>query len=165
MQWANMYWHNAAQVSDPPSCPVYLHRCDWTLLGSGDSLLHGTHVSGQSGLVTHGRGDTTQQGRHLINKMTWLVSSLPHNIFNYTASGFKITTLVTFPVHVTLKTDMFFVSQTSEPACVKRKMLSMKSSTSWPSWSRKYSATVSPVRATLARAPGGSFICPYTSAT
>merc|ERR550519_507134 len=41
----------------------------------------------------------------------------------------------------------------------------MKSSTSWPSWSRKYSATVNPVRATRARAPGGSFICPYTSAT
>merc|ERR1712010_313768 len=41
----------------------------------------------------------------------------------------------------------------------------MKSSTSWPSWSRKYSATVSPVRATRARAPGGSFICPYTRAT
>ncbi|KAH1018105.1 hypothetical protein HUJ05_005922 [Dendroctonus ponderosae] len=44
-------------------------------------------------------------------------------------------------------------------------MLSMKSSTSCPSWSRKYSATVSPVKATRARAPGGSFICPYTSAT
>merc|ERR1719350_2453074 len=41
----------------------------------------------------------------------------------------------------------------------------MKSSTSWPSWSRKYSATVRPVRATRARAPGGSFICPYTRAT
>merc|ERR1712210_369467 len=27
----------------------------------------------------------------------------------------------------------------------------MKSSTSWPSWSRKYSATVRPVRATRAR--------------
>merc|ERR1719458_1586186 len=34
----------------------------------------------------------------------------------------------------------------------------MKSSTSWPSWSRKYSATVRPVRATRARAPGGSLI-------
>merc|ERR1739848_913929 len=39
----------------------------------------------------------------------------------------------------------------------------MKSNTSCPSWSRKYSATVNPVRATRARAPGGSFICPYTS--
>merc|ERR1711936_560336 len=27
--------------------------------------LHGTHVSGQSGLVTDSRGDTTEQGRHL----------------------------------------------------------------------------------------------------
>ena len=34
-------------------------------------------------------------------------------------------------------------ADTSEPACVKRKMLSMKSSTSLPSASRKYSATVS----------------------
>merc|ERR1719309_255680 len=49
--------------------------------------------------------------------------------------------------------------------CVNLKMLSMKRSTSCPSWSRKYSATVSPVRATRARAPGGSFICPYTRAT
>merc|ERR1719247_2587245 len=40
----------------------------------------------------------------------------------------------------------------------------MKSSTSCPSSSRKYSATVSPVRPTRARAPGGSFIWPYTSA-
>ena len=47
---------------------------------------------------------------------------------------------------------------------VKRKMLSMKSNTSWPSASRKYSATVKPVSPTRARAPGGSFICPYTSA-
>ena len=31
-------------------------------------------------------------------------------------------------------------ADTSEPACVKRKMLSTKRSTSWPSWSRKYSA-------------------------
>merc|ERR1719474_1855641 len=42
-----------------------LHRCDGSLLGSGDTLLHGTHVSGQSGLVTDSRGDTTEQGRHL----------------------------------------------------------------------------------------------------
>ena len=41
----------------------------------------------------------------------------------------------------------------------------MKSSTSWPSASRKYSATVRPVRPTRARAPGGSFIGPYTSVT
>ena len=54
-------------------------------------------------------------------------------------------------------------ADTSELACVKRKMLSTKRSTSWPSKSRKYSATVSPVSPTRARAPGGSFICPYTS--
>ena len=39
----------------------------------------------------------------------------------------------------------------------------MNSSTSWPSWSRKYSAIVSPDSATRMRAPGGSFICPKTS--
>ena len=46
---------------------------------------------------------------------------------------------------------------------MKRKMLSTKNSTSWP-WSRKCSATVRPVSATRARAPGGSFIWPYTRA-
>ena len=46
---------------------------------------------------------------------------------------------------------------------MKRKMLSTKNSTSWP-WSRKCSATVRPVRPTRARAPGGSFIWPNTSA-
>ena len=50
-------------------------------------------------------------------------------------------------------------AETSEPACTNRKMLSMKSSTSWP-WSRKYSAIVRPERATRRRAPGGSFIWP-----
>jgi hypothetical protein len=40
------------------------------------------------------------------------------------------------------------------------KMLSMNRSTSWPSSSRKCSATVRPVRPTRARAPGGSFIWP-----
>merc|ERR1719206_1377176 len=42
-----------------------LHRCDGSLLGGGDTLLHGTHVSGQGGLVTDSRWDTTEQGRHL----------------------------------------------------------------------------------------------------
>ncbi len=56
-------------------------------------------------------------------------------------------------------------ADTSEPAWVKRKMLSTKKSTSWPSTSRKYSAWVRPERATRARAPGGSFIWPNTSAT
>ena len=54
---------------------------------------------------------------------------------------------------------------TSDPACVNLKMLSIKRSTSCPSLSLKYSATVSPVRATRARAPGGSFIWPYTRDT
>ena len=39
----------------------------------------------------------------------------------------------------------------------------MNSSTSWPPSSRKYSAIVSPERATRRRAPGGSFIWPKTS--
>src|SRR5712692_9802263 len=42
-------------------------------------------------------------------------------------------------------------ADTSEPACVKRKMLSTKNSTSCPSSSRKYSASVRPVRPTRAR--------------
>src|SRR5690606_6315391 len=57
-------------------------------------------------------------------------------------------------------------AETSEPACVKRKMLSTKKSTSFPcpspAPSRKYSAIVKPDKATRARAPGGSFICPNT---
>src|SRR5919202_916509 len=56
------------------------------------------------------------------------------------------------------------VADTSEPAWVKRKMLSMKIRTSRPS-SRKYSAIVTPVRPTRWRAPGGSFIWPKTIAT
>src|SRR6266567_4189690 len=43
-------------------------------------------------------------------------------------------------------------------------MLSTKSSVSAPSSSRKYSAIVNPVSPTRARAPGGSFIWPKTSA-
>jgi hypothetical protein len=56
-------------------------------------------------------------------------------------------------------------ADTSEPAWVKRKILSTKNSTSCPSTSRKYSAIVRPDSATRARAPGGSFIWPNTSAT
>ena len=55
-------------------------------------------------------------------------------------------------------------ADTSEPACVNRKMLSMNRSTFFP-WSRKNSAIVSAESPTRRRAPGGSFICPYTSAT
>jgi hypothetical protein len=51
-------------------------------------------------------------------------------------------------------------ADTSEPAWVNRKMLSMKSSMSRFSSSRKYSATARAESATRARAPGGSFICP-----
>ena len=43
-------------------------------------------------------------------------------------------------------------------------MLSMNNKTSFPPRSRKSSAIVSPVRPTLIRAPGGSFICPKTMA-
>ena len=43
-------------------------------------------------------------------------------------------------------------------------ILSTKNKTSCPSSSLKYSANVNPVNPTLALAPGGSFICPYTSA-
>ena len=47
-----------------------LHGCDGPFLCGGDSLLHGTHVSGQGRLVTHGRGDSTQQGRHLRTSLS-----------------------------------------------------------------------------------------------
>ena len=57
-------------------------------------------------------------------------------------------------------------AETSEPACVKRKILSTKKRTSFPcaspAPSLKYSAIVKPDNATRARAPGGSFICPNT---
>ncbi len=46
---------------------------------------------------------------------------------------------------------------------MKRKMLSMNSSTSEPSSSRKYSAIVTPVCATRKRTPGASSIWPKTS--
>ncbi len=54
-------------------------------------------------------------------------------------------------------------AETSLPAWANRKMLSMNRSTSFPSSSRKYSAIVTPDRPTRNRAPGGSFIWPYTS--
>ena len=53
-------------------------------------------------------------------------------------------------------------ADTSEPACVNRKFVDEEQH-SWP-WSRKCSATVRPDRPTRARAPGGSFIWPNTSA-
>src|SRR4051795_5350585 len=54
--------------------------------------------------------------------------------------------------------------ETSDPAWVNRKMLSMNSSTSWCCSSRKYSAIVSADRATRRRVPGGSSIWPKTRA-
>ena len=48
------------------------------------------------------------------------------------------------------------------PAWMKRKILSISSSTSRCSSSRKYSAIVSAARPTRNRLPGGSFICPNT---
>src|SRR4026208_252125 len=54
--------------------------------------------------------------------------------------------------------------ETSEPACVNRKMLSTNNSTSRCFSSRKYSAMVSAESATRRRTPGGSSICPNTSA-
>src|ERR671911_193811 len=54
--------------------------------------------------------------------------------------------------------------ETSEPACVKRKMLSMNSSTSCFCTSRKYSAIVRAESATRRRVPGGSSIWPKTRA-
>ncbi|CPU67342.1 Uncharacterised protein [Mycobacteroides abscessus] len=53
---------------------------------------------------------------------------------------------------------------TSEPACVKRKMLSMNRRTSCFFTSRKYSAMVSAESATRRRVPGGSSIWPKTRA-
>ena len=57
-------------------------------------------------------------------------------------------------------------ADTSEPAWVKRKILSTRKRISFPpdssSPSRNDSATVSPESATVARAPGGSFIWPNT---
>ncbi|KAG1647569.1 hypothetical protein GQR58_030489 [Nymphon striatum] len=50
------------------------------------------------------------------------------------------------------------------PACTKRKMLSMNNNTSWFCTSRKYSAMVTPARATRRRTPGGSSIWPNTKA-
>uniref|UniRef100_S4RE69 Uncharacterized protein n=1 Tax=Petromyzon marinus TaxID=7757 RepID=S4RE69_PETMA len=37
---------------------------DGALLGGGDAFLHGTHVRGERGLVTHGGGDTPKKSRH-----------------------------------------------------------------------------------------------------
>ena len=47
----------------------YLDRCDGSLLGGGDTLLHGSHVSSKGRLVTDSRWDTTKQSRHFAAGM------------------------------------------------------------------------------------------------
>ena len=47
----------------------YLDRCDGSLLGGGDTLLHGSHVSCKGRLVTNSRWDTTKQSRHFAAGM------------------------------------------------------------------------------------------------
>ena len=42
-----------------------LHRGDGPLGGGGDALLQASQVGRQRGLVADGRGDASQQGRHL----------------------------------------------------------------------------------------------------
>ena len=50
-------------------------------------------------------------------------------------------------------------ADTSDHACVNLKILSIKTNTSLPSTSLKYSAIVNPLKATLDLGPGVSFIC------
>ena len=47
----------------------YLDRCHGSLLGGGDTLLHGSHVSSKGRLVTDSRWDTTKQSRHFAAGM------------------------------------------------------------------------------------------------
>ena len=47
----------------------YLDRCHGSLLGGGDTLLHGSHVSSKGRLVTNSRWDTTKQSRHFAAGM------------------------------------------------------------------------------------------------
>lgn len=41
-----------------------LYRGNRTFFGGGNSFLEGTQIGSQSGLITDGRRDTSQQGRH-----------------------------------------------------------------------------------------------------
>jgi len=43
---------------------------DGSLGGGGNTLLHTTHVSGERGLVTDSRGDTSEKGRHLRTSLS-----------------------------------------------------------------------------------------------
>jgi len=125
-----------------------LDRGNWTLFGCCNTLLKTSKISRQSWLVTDSRWDTTKQSRHL-----WV--SL-HDTPQCKTNNYKT-------IHRQTIKDIFN-KQGKRHTWVKRKMLSTKRSTSCPSASRKCSATVSPVRPTRARAPGGSFIWPYTRA-
>jgi len=104
-----------------------------TLGGGGDTLLHSTHVDGESGLVTDGRGDTAEKSGHLrtgLGEAENVVDEEQH--CTHTHKSQRPQSRVQGPRTIFL------------PSC--------------PSSSRKYSAIVRPVRATRARAPGGSFI-------
>lgn len=122
-----------------------LDGCNRTFLGRGDTFLKTSKIRSQCWLITHSRWDTTKQSRHF-----W-VSLFQYKMQIVPQSGLQNKQIYTW----TLK-DM--------PTWVNLKILSIKRSTSCPSASRKCSATVKPVSPTRARAPGGSFIWPYTRA-
>lgn len=48
----------------------YLHGCDGTFLGGGNTFLHRTHVGGQSGLVTDSGWNTTEKSRHFRTSLS-----------------------------------------------------------------------------------------------
>jgi peptide chain release factor 1 len=68
-----------------------------TLGGGGNTLLHTTHVDGEGGLVTDGRGDTTEKGRHLgtglsesenvVNEEQHVLTLLISEVFSYSKTG------------------------------------------------------------------------------
>ena len=75
----------------------YLHGSDRTLSGGGNSLLHATHVSGQSGLVTDGGRNTTEQSGHfrtglsesenVVDEEQHVLAFIITEIFGYGQSG------------------------------------------------------------------------------
>ena len=56
----------------------YLDRCDGSLLGDGDTLLHGTHVSSKDWLVTDSRWDATKQSRASLGEPEDVVDEEQH---------------------------------------------------------------------------------------
>merc|ERR1719167_419009 len=74
-----------------------LHGSDRTLSGGGNSLLHATHVSGQSGLVTDGGRNTTEQSGHfrtglsesenVVDEEQHVLAFVITEIFGYGQSG------------------------------------------------------------------------------